>query len=267
MQYSGDLKKITTQNTKPVKYYLDLGDDFIELNNLIGKQINFKYTKKIKCFCGKIVDKVYRQNFCYECFYSLPQASESIMKPELCKAHLNEEVRDIEWEKEFELKPHIVYLAVSSGLKVGVTRKTQIPTRWIDQGAESAIEFAEVPNRYLAGKIEVELKQHVSDKTSWQKMLKNPAPEVDLLEWKNKLYDFMPEDTKQYFLKDRNNVHEIEFPIDSYPEKVKSIKLDKHIDYSGKVKAIKGQYIIFENGDVINIRSHEGYIVEFSFKS
>ncbi|MCK5781348.1 MAG: DUF2797 domain-containing protein [Flavobacteriales bacterium] len=262
MHFTGDLKKMTTENTNPVRYILDLENDFFELNKIIGKKISIKYQHKVKCFCGKLVDKVYRQNFCYDCYYKLPQASESIMKPELCKAHLGIEVRDLEWEKEFELKPHIVYLAVSSGLKVGITRKTQIPTRWIDQGAEYAIEFAEVPNRYLSGAIEVALKQYVSDKTSWQKMLKNPSPEVDLLEWKNKLKEFMPEETKQYFLTERNEVHTIKFPIEKYPEKVKSVNLTKQDSFEGVLKGIKGQYLIFEGGMVFNVRSHEGYIVD-----
>jgi len=262
MHFQGDLKKMTTENSNPVRYILDFEEDFFEVNKLIGKKISISFSKKIKCFCGKLVDKVYRQNFCYECFYKLPQASQSIMNPELCKAHLGIEVRDLEWEKEFELKPHIVYLAVSSGLKVGITRKTQIPTRWIDQGAEYAIEFAEVPNRYLSGVIEVALKQHVSDKTSWQKMLKNPSPEIDLLEWKTKLYESMPEETKQYFLSDRNNVHTIKFPINKYPQKVKSINLTKQDYYEGTLMGIKGQYLIFEDEMVFNVRSHEGYIVE-----
>ena len=265
MHFYGDLKKMTTEHSKPVRYLLDFENDFLEVNRLIGKNVSIKFTKKIKCFCGKLVNKVYRQNFCYDCYYKLPQASESIMKPELCKAHLGIEVRDLEWEQNFELAPHIVYLAVSSGLKVGITRKTQIPTRWIDQGAEYAIEFAEVPNRYLSGVIEVALKQFVSDKTSWQKMLKGPAPEVDLLEWKNKLYEEMPEETKQYFLSDRNEVYQQDFPVDSYPEKVKSINLTKQDSFEGVLKAIKGQYLIFEGGMVFNVRSHEGYIVEFSF--
>ncbi|MEN8137121.1 MAG: DUF2797 domain-containing protein [Bacteroidota bacterium] len=265
MHFYGDLKKMSTENTTPVRYLLDLEGDFFEMNRLIGKKISIKYSNKIKCFCGKLVNKVYRQNFCYDCYYKLPQASESIMKPELCKAHLGIEVRDLEWEKEFELKPHVVYLAVSSGLKVGITRKTQIPTRWIDQGAEYAIEFAEVPNRYLSGVIEVALKQYVSDKTSWQKMLKNASPEIDLLEWKNRLYEFMPEETKQYFLSDRNEVHEIKFPIDVYPEKVKSVNLTKQDFFEGILKGIKGQYLIFEGGMVFNVRSHEGYIVEVEF--
>lgn len=265
MHFYGDLKKMTTENSKPVRYILNFEDDFLEVNRLIGKNISIKFTKKIKCFCGKLVNKVYRQNFCYDCYYKLPQASESIMRPELCKAHLGIEVRDLEWEKNFELAPHIVYLAVSSGLKVGITRKTQIPTRWIDQGAESAIEFAEVPNRYLSGVIEVALKQFVSDKTSWQKMLKGASPEVDLLEWKQKLYKEMPEETKQYFLADRNEIHNQEFPVDNYPEKVKSINLTKQDSFEGVLKAIKGQYLIFEGGTVFNVRSHEGYIVDFSF--
>jgi hypothetical protein len=265
MQIIGDLKKMETANGKVVNYYLQVGDDFVNANSLIGKKIEFEYTHQRKCFCGKIVEKTYRNNFCRECFFTLPQASESIFKPELCKAHLNIEVRDLEWEKEFELKPHIVYLAVTNQVKVGITRKTQIPTRWIDQGAQYAIKFAEVPNRYLSGLIEVALKQHVSDKTSWQKMLKEDSPEVDLISIKNDLSKHIPDELKKYFLEVDNEIHKINYPIDSYPKKPKSINLEKESNYSGVLKAIKGQYLIFEDERVINIRSHEGFIVNFTY--
>lgn len=262
MYINGDLKKMLTENTSPIKYYLEFENDFLDVNKLIGKKISINYTHKIKCICGKLLTKAYRQNFCYDCMTNSPQASLSIMNPELCKAHLGIEVRDLEWEKEFELKPHIVYLAVSSGIKVGITRKTQIPTRWIDQGAEHAIEFAEVPNRYLSGVIEVELKKHVADKTNWRKMLTSNSPKIDLLAWKNKLYELMPEDTKQYFLQDKNNVNSFVFPVKELPEKVKSITLNKQDFFEGILVGVKGQYLIFEGGFVFNVRRHEGYIVE-----
>lgn len=255
-----------TYNQDYVQYYLEIGDDFLDVNSLIGKKVKINYKNKRKCFCGDTVESTFRFNFCYDCFYKLPQASESIMKPELCKAHLDIEVRDLEWEKEFELKPHIVYLAVSSNLKVGITRKSQIPTRWIDQGAEYAIEFAEVPNRFLSGKIEVALKKLIDDKTNWQKMLKESAPVIDLLEKKKLLFEAMPDDTKQYFLDQRNDIVNIKFPIEKLPKKVKSLNLAKDINYVGILSGIKGQYLIFDDGSVLNIRNHEGFIVDFEIE-
>ena len=155
-------------------------------------------------------------------------------------------------------------LANTSGLKVGITRHTQIPTRWIDQGAHEAIEIVEVPNRYLAGITEVALKEFVSDKTSWQKMLKNDIEDVDLVEWRNKLKADIPDEAIQYFLDDREETH-LEFPVLQYPEKVKSLNLDKTSSYKGVLKGIKGQYLIFEDNTVFNVRGSEGYFVGIDF--
>ena len=182
------------------------------------------------------------------------------MRPELSKAHLNIEDRDLEYEKKVQLQPHIVYLANSSNVKVGVTRKAQVPTRWIDQGAHEAIEIVEVPNRYLAGITEVALKAHVSDKTSWQKMLKNDIEDVDLTEWRSKLKAYIPEEVLEYFIPSNKETH-LEFPVLQYPEKVKSLNLEKTPSYEGVLKGIKGQYLIFEDQTVFNIRGHEGYYV------
>jgi len=145
-------------------------NDFINFNQALNKKLNLKFIKFQCLNCGK--DKpIFRQGFCKSCFFETPSAGDWIMKPELSTAHLGKEDRDLEYEKRVQLQPHIVYLANSSNVKVGVTRKAQVPTRWIDQGAHEAIEIVEVPNRYLAGITEVALKDHVGDKTNWRKML------------------------------------------------------------------------------------------------
>ena len=186
------------------------------------------------------------------------------MKPELSTAHLDQEDRNLEYEKKMQLQPHIVYLANSSNIKVGVTRKSQVPTRWIDQGAHEAIEIVEVPNRYLAGITEVALKDHVSDKTSWQKMLTNRIEDVDLVEWRDKLKPFIPDEVADYFIENNGETH-LEFPVHEYPEKVKSLNLDKTPSYKGVLKGIKGQYLIFEDSTVFNVRGNEGYYVGIDF--
>lgn len=260
MKYTGVLKKMKTENASPVQYYLDMGNDFLNMNQLLDKTIEISF-KEYQCLsCGKN-KKIYRQGFCYDCFYKMPQAGDWIMRPELSTAHLDKEDRDLEYEKAMQLQPHIVYLANSSNVKVGVTRKAQIPTRWIDQGAHEAIEIVEVPNRYLAGITEVALKEHISDKTNWRKMLTNSIVEVDLKEEREKLFDFIPMEVKQYYL-ENNTETIIEFPIKDYPQKIKSLNLDKTPQYSSKLNGIKGQYLIFEDNIVFNVRNWEGYVCE-----
>ena len=157
------------------------------------------------------------------------------------------------------MQPHVVYLANSSNVKVGVTRKAQIPTRWIDQGAHEAIEIVEVPNRYLAGITEVALKDHVADKTNWRKMLTNNVEDVDLAEERDKLFQYVPEEAKPYLI-ENNKETPISFPVEQYPLKIKSLNLDKTPSYSGVLKGVKGQYLIFEDGTVFNVRNWEGYV-------
>ena len=185
------------------------------------------------------------------------------MKPELSKAHLGQEDRDLDYEKKVQLKPHIVYLANSSNIKVGVTRKTQVPTRWIDQGAHEAIELVEVPNRYLAGITEVALKDFVGDKTNWRTMLKNEIKDENLVEWRDKLLAHIPDVAKEYIL-DEQQETEIVFPVLQYPKKPKSLNFSKTATYEGVLKGIKGQYLIFEDDTVCNIRSNEGYVVKIT---
>lgn len=259
MQYQGVLRKMQTEFTQPINYYLVMGDDFLQMNQLLNKKIHIEFVKYECLACGEN-KKIYRQGYCYDDFYKVPQAADWIMKPELSKAHLDEEDRDLDYEKRVQLQPHIVYLANSSNVKVGVTRKTQVPTRWIDQGAHEAIEIVEVPNRYLAGITEIALKEHVSDKTNWRKMLKNEIEDVSLTEHRDNLSQYIPEEAKQYFIASNEETH-IQFPVQRFPEKLKTLNLDKSPAYEGVLKGIKGQYLIFEDDTVFNVRSWEGYVV------
>jgi hypothetical protein len=195
---------------------------------------------------------------------SSASAGDWIMKPELSTAHLDIEDRDLEYERKVQLQPHIVYLALSSEIKVGVTRKTQVPTRWIDQGAVQAIPIVEVPNRYLAGITEVALKNLYADKTNWQKMLKNEVPVADLIKERASLNYLIPKEVQEYFHQEKDDLYDLHFPVLEYPKKVTSLSLDKSPNFTGKLKGIKGQYLIFEDGTVFNIRTFEGYVVKIS---
>lgn len=260
----GDLRKMRAVLSDPVQYALPLGTEFVEMNPLIGQTLRLRFTGIIHCVvCGKRTKKSFAQGFCYPCFRDAPQASPCIIRPEKCEAHLGRG-RDIEWETRRHLKPQIVYLSLSSALKVGVTRADQIPTRWIDQGAWKALLFAETPNRYLAGCTEVVLKAHVSDRIAWQRMLKNElASGVDLLAEKRRLTGLLPDELRE-FVVDDDAIVEITYPVIHYPKNVKSQTFDKRNTVKGTLEGIKGQYLIFDGGRVLNIRRHKGYEVELS---
>lgn len=259
MMYKGVLTKMQTEFGNPIQYYLNFEDDFLNMNQLLDKKMSLSF-EKFECLNCHLDKEIYRQGFCKSCFFEIPTAGDWIMRPELSTAHLDIEDRDLEYEKKVQLQPHIVYLALSSEIKVGVTRKRQVPTRWIDQGAVKAVEILEAPNRYIAGITEVALKAHVSDKTNWRKMLQNLNEEADLLAKKEELKEFIPDEAKDYFLPNREVV-ELDFPVLSYPEKIKSLNLLKAQNYEGTLKGIKGQYLIFDDNTVFNIRGNEGLVV------
>ena len=259
MQYEGVLKKMQTEIGSPIQYYMLFESDFLNVNQVLDRTLKIEFIKHQCLNCGN--DRpIYRQGFCRTCFFEIPSAGDWIMRPELSKAHLDQEDRDLAYEKKVQLQPHIVYLANSSNVKVGVTRKGQIPTRWIDQGAHEAIEIVEVPNRYLAGITEVALKDHVGDKTNWRTMLTNNVVDENLQEWRDKLKQYIPEEAIPYFL-ESNSETEMQFPVLQYPTKVKSLNLTKTPNFEGKLKGIKGQYLIFEDNTVFNVRGSEGYYV------
>jgi hypothetical protein len=258
----GQLHKMRVTQDSPIQYFLEL-DTTICMNDYIGKAIKLSWNGVIQCVsCQKVTKSSFGQGFCYTCFTQSASAAECIIRPELCRAHLGEG-RDVVWEEANHNQPHVVYFAQSDIVKVGVTRETQIPTRWIDQGAVAAIKVAETPNRYLAGVLEVALKDHFSDKTNWQRMLRNEVDEsIDLVEEKWQLEGILPDDLLQYFTED-DTIESFEYPVNQYPTKVKSVALEKLGSVSGILQGIKGQYLLFDGDRVINLRKYSGYMVEF----
>lgn len=261
MQIEGNILKMKTELASPIKYTLPIGENLLDMNALIGKEISMNFTGQINCIsCGKQTKTSFGQGFCYNCLQTAPEASESVMRPELSKSHLGI-ARDMEWAEKHDLIEHIVYLAVSSEIKVGVTRIHQIPTRWIDQGASSAIKLVTTPNRHIAGIIEVFLKKHFTDKTNWRAMLKNEIMQnVDLLTEKQNVIRLLPKELQKYTEHD-NTITEIEYPVLSYPDKITSIGFDKTPVIEGVLTGIKGQYLIFNDDWVLNIRKHNGYFI------
>lgn len=247
-----------------VDYYLPIGDSQVYINEFLGEEISISFLKKINCIhCKKEIKSSFSQGYCYDCFSTLPETDASILRPELDQSHLGIS-RDMEWARKNSLIDHYVYLSISSNLKVGVTRHIQAITRWIDQGATQAIKLAITPNRHIAGTIEVELKKYISDKTNWRQMLSgDPNLGINLVEEKEKLRNLLIEDQKQY-ITDDNWITEIRYPVIKYPEKITTINFDKQDCYKGTLIGIKGQYLIFEDGAVINVRKYNGYLFEFN---
>jgi hypothetical protein len=262
MQLEGNIRKMRTEPATPVKYFLPVGKNEIGMNALVGKEISLNFTGQINCIsCGKITKTSFNQGFCYNCMQTAPEASESIIRPELSKSHLGI-ARDMEWAKKHDLIDHFVYLAVSNEIKVGVTREHQIPTRWIDQGASFAIKLAKTPNRHIAGILEIFLKKHITDKTNWRAMLKNEIAEnINLVGEKEKIVQLLPAELRKYVDPD-NKITTIEYPVNEFPKKIKNVSFDKLPKIEGVLKGIKGQYLIFTDDTVLNIRKHNGYFLQ-----
>ena len=267
MQITGNLRKMSTELVANVpQYTLKMRDvldplEPIDMNALIGKTIRLEYEGYINSILsGEKINKAFGEGLTYKEFMESPQASPSIMRPELSQIHEGIALRDYEWEVKHHLQPHVVYISLTSHYKVGVTRDGNMPYRWIDQGATQAIVLAEVPYRQLAGLIEVSLKDHISDKTAWQRMLKGII-EVDktIVEVRDEMATLVPAEL-QHYLTTGQDITEINYPVNQHPEKVKSLKLDKVNVIESKLVGIKGQYLIFEDG-VMNVRSQSGYRV------
>ncbi|MGB0669824.1 MAG: DUF2797 domain-containing protein [Porticoccaceae bacterium] len=272
IQASGHLAKMDVTLGDTVSYQLPLDDQRIPLNQALGQSIRLEHIGDIHCIhCGRRSKKSFSQGYCYPCFTKLPQCDTCIMSPERCHFH-HGTCRDPAWGEKYCFTDHFVYLANSSGVKVGITRGNQLPTRWIDQGATQGLPIFRVQTRYQAGLIEDCIREFVTDKTSWQKMLKGDAEPVDLATIRDELFARAEpglELLEQEFglqalqrLYDETTT-EINFPVDEFPLKVKSFNLDKQPLVEGVLKGIKGQYLILDTG-VINIRKYTAYNVQFT---
>ncbi|WPU63253.1 DUF2797 domain-containing protein [Peredibacter starrii] len=259
MKLTGTLSKMETRHDDVVSYGLQLREVRFDLNQAVGKDLRLTYSGNIICEnCGKKTKKSYAEGHCYPCTMKLASCDLCILKPELC--HFDKGTcREPQWGEENCFKNHIVYLANSSGLKVGITRKTQVPIRWMDQGASEALPILEVKNRFVSGQVEVLFKKHINDKTDWRKMLKGEPDSIDLKEWRDKLLKEVAEDLKHFDVTVLDQeIYKFKYPVEKYPEKVNSFNLDKTNEVTGRLMGIKGQYLIFDTG-VLNVRSHTGY--------
>ena len=269
---SGTVRKLKSRLDSPVSYSLPLGNQDIPLNPMLQRSLRLHFSGQINCtHCGRHTNKSFSQGYCYSCFQKLAQCDSCIIHPEKC--HYDQgSCREPEWGEEFCMQDHIVYLANSSGVKVGITRATQVPTRWIDQGAVQALAIMRVRSRLQCGSLEVLLKQHVADKTNWRDMLMGCDHQTELLAEKQRLLNNCQTDIDD--LHQRFGFHaisvlsgiepvQIEYPIIAYPSKVSSFNFDTDPTVEGVLTGIKGQYLIFDTG-VINMRRFSGYNIEFS---
>ena len=261
MIYSGNISKMLTKYENTVQYFLHLGENKLLMNSFIGKHVSISFKNRINCIsCSAETKKSFHQGYCYSCFISVPQCDPGVLRPEQDMAHKGI-ARDLEYAKKYSLADHVVYLSITGGVKVGVTRLQQIPYRWIDQGAIKAIKLAKTPYRNLAGQIEVFLKDFISDKTHWSKMLNAKTADINLIDIKQELSSKLPDELKQYVSFD-NTITTINYPYNYSIDKFTTTSLDKTDIIEGKLIGIKGQYLIFENGKVMNVRKHNGYFVE-----
>ncbi|WP_280291770.1 DUF2797 domain-containing protein [Pseudomonas sp. BN417] len=268
----GALSKMSVRLEAPVQYGFRLGEAEIAANPLIGKQLRLEFLGAIHCIhCGRKTKKSFSQGYCYPCFTKLAQCDSCIVSPEKC--HYEQGTcREPEWGERFCMTDHVVYLANSSGIKVGITRASQVPTRWIDQGATQALPIVRVATRQQSGFVEDLLRSQVADRTNWRAMLKGEAPALDLAAIRDQLFDSCAEGLRA--LQDRFGLQaiqpvsdvlpiEINYPVDAYPTKVVSFDLDKTPVVEGTLRGIKGQYLILDTG-VINLRKYTAYQLAIS---
>lgn len=261
MVIQGNLLKMSAVYIDPVQYSLHLSKQDIAINDYIGMPFSVGFLNQINCIrCGRKTSKSFGQGYCFPCFKSSPETEECVLRPELCRAHEGK-ARDMEYAKTHCLIDHFVYLAYTSGIKVGVTRNTQIPTRWIDQGAVCAVKLAKTPDRYTAGRIEVILKSYFNDKTNWRKMIKDDPDTYNIKEARMKAISHIPEEFKKYILTDFTE-YIIRYPSIQKLKTIQSISLDKETTLNSILTGVKGQYLLFASGQVLNVRAHSGYLVE-----
>lgn len=271
---TGTLRKLGVRHDTPVSYTLPVGSEHLPLNELLGQYLKLSYLGNIYCIhCGRRTSKSFNQGFCYPCFQTLAQCDSCIMAPEKCH-YFAGTCREPVWGEEHCMLDHIVYLANSSGLKVGITRASQVPTRWIDQGAVQALAVLRVRTRQQSGFAEHVFRQHITDRTNWRAMLRDETETLDLLAERDRLLTECAQELEA--LRQQFGLHaisevigvepvHISYPVLEYPTRLTSFNLDKDSTVEGTLLGIKGQYLILDTG-VINIRKYTGYDVEVAVR-
>ena len=264
---TGAVRKMKTALADPVSYTLILSEQEIPLNQYLGRQLQLQFNGVINCIhCNRKTNKSFNQGYCYPCFTRLAQCDSCIVSPEKCHFAAGT-CREPEWGEQHCMIDHIVYLANTSGIKVGITRTSQVPTRSMDQGATQARPIFRVASRLHSGLVEATFKAHIADKTNWQAMLKADAKPVDFEDVRRRLMDDCSAELDALMqahgiqaiteLVDEPDIH-IRYPVLEYPRKVTSLNPDKTPSLGGTLLGIKGQYLLFDTG-VINMRKYGGY--------
>ncbi|MEK1907578.1 MAG: DUF2797 domain-containing protein [Pseudomonas sp.] len=265
----GALSKMTVRLGDTAQYAFRLDEQEVPVNPLLGKRIRLEFLGAIHCsHCGRKTKKSFAQGYCYPCFTKLAQCDSCIMSPERCHYDAGT-CREPQWGEQFCMTDHVVYLANSSGIKVGITRASQIPTRWLDQGASQALPIFRVATRQQSGFVEDLLRTQVADKTNWRALLKGDAEPVDLAGVREQLMSSCAEGIaalqQRFGLQAIQPVSDVEvleirYPVEAYPTKVASHDLEKTPVVEGILRGIKGQYLILDTG-VINLRKYTAYQV------
>lgn len=276
--YSGNLTKMRTQADADnnVHYQLVVGDSIVALNDMIGRSVSLSHTGDIHCVhCNTKTKKSFNQGYCYRCLITLAQCDSCIIKPEKCH-YYEGTCREPQWGETHCLSDHFVYIANTGSLKVGITRHVTdgVSSRWMDQGATQAIVMLRVPDRLTSGQVETLCKSYIGDKTNWRTMLKGKPEDVDLTEVKRDLLQKIEAELDalkqvkglQAIAEVDDTTHHINYPVNHYPDKIKSINLDKDSAFEGVLTGIKGQYLMLDGDRVINIRKYAGYHVDVTFK-
>ncbi|CAO3305939.1 DUF2797 domain-containing protein [Pseudomonas putida] len=264
----GSLSKMAVSLQAPVvQYSFRLDDTQVPVNPMIGQRLRLEYLGAIHCsHCGKRTKTSFSQGYCYPCMTKLAQCDVCIMAPEKCHYDAGT-CREPSWGEQFCMTDHVVYLANSSGIKVGITRATQLPTRWLDQGASQALPIMRVATRQQSGLVEDVLRSQVPDRTNWRALLKGDAEVLDLPAIREQVFEACAEGLRE--LQGRFGLQAIQplpdaevvqmnYPVEAYPKKIVSFNLDKDPVAEGTLLGIKGQYLIFDTG-VINIRKYTAY--------
>lgn len=264
MYIKGVLQGLKHQYHDPLHYYVSFKENDFKLNEWLGHTVAIQYEGQMECIhCGRSINKTFNSGYCYPCFKRLPENDLCIVKPHEC--HFEQGTcRDEEWAERYCMIPHYVYLAVSSDIKVGLTRKENEFKRWGDQGAIMAVPIAELPTRKMAGELEFALSEHLPDKTNWRKMLQGDVPDIDLLALRSEVLELVPEVYKPFILREEEMV-EFTYPQLESIQKIKSYNLDKQPLIEDRLIGIKGQYLIFE-GAVINMRKYSGYHISIEIR-
>ena len=265
----GSLSKMAVRLGETAQYAFRLDEQEVPVNPLLGKRVRLEFLGAIHCtHCGRKTKKSFSQGYCYPCFTKLAQCDSCIVSPEKCHFDAGT-CREPEWGERFCMTDHVVYLANSSGVKVGITRASQIPTRWLDQGASQALPIFRVATRQQSGLVEDLLRTQVADKTNWRALLKGDAVPLDLPAIRDQLLESCAEGIgalqQRFGLQAIQpvgdaEVLEIRYPVEAYPTKVASHDLEKTPVVEGILRGIKGQYLILDTG-VINLRKYTAYQV------